>query len=105
MNYSTVPISEDALREAFGHSCNVDGADVLIFFKMRDGQRKEGILRDITSKGFSFLLLKKKDEHVQREAVSYEDVLQWAVLTKVEIAREYQKLANAFEFLGGEMIE
>lgn len=103
MRYPEVVISEDALRDACSRSYDADGGEAMIFFRMNNEQRVEGITRDITSEGFSILLLHPKDGHAQRVEFRYKDVGRWAVLNKLELAREYQRLADGIEYIGGNL--
>lgn len=102
MKYSEVVISEGTLRDACSLSCDRDGTSPIVFLRKKNGKRLEGIVREIFPEELRLLLFtKKKGKNGQYETVKYEDILRWAILSKVEIAEEYQRLAYAIEYIGG----
>jgi hypothetical protein len=105
MTYSKVPISEDTLRDACSRSYDWDGTNSIIFLRKKDGKRLEGIVRDILPKKLVLLFLAKKGGKVQLKLVEYKDISNWVVLSKVEIAREYQRLASIIENSGKDLDE
>jgi hypothetical protein len=105
MKYSEVYISEDTLRDACSRSYDWDCTSSIIFLRKKDGERLEGIVRDILPKKLVLLFLTKKGGKLQLKSVKYKEISTWVVLSKVEIAREYQRLASIIENFGKDLDE
>ena len=104
MHFSEVAISEEALQQACKRSYREEGVVAFIFAQMKDGRRVEGVVATIRPRSFIIVSLQTEEYgRAKRQALHYKDISRWAILTKLEIARDWQRLAESIEYIGGQV--